>query len=75
LQALLFQMGSTPFPVPEDGSGGAAVAAVGQATAESLRAGAAIALAQASGLQQLAGVYSRDAVDAADLRKGQPFGS
>ncbi len=72
---MLFEMGSTPFPVPEGWSGGAVVAAVGQAGTEGLRAGASIELAQAGGLQELAGVHGGDAVDAADLRKGQPFGS
>jgi hypothetical protein len=75
LQALLFKMGGTHLSVPQGGSGGAAVAAEGQAIAQSLRAGASIPLAQAGCFQKLAGVHSGDAVDTADLRKGQPFRS
>ena len=51
------------------------MAAVGQAGTEGFRAGASIALAQAGRLQELAGVHGGDAVNTADLRQGQPFGS
>jgi hypothetical protein len=74
LQALAFEMGGTALPIPEGLPRGAAVAPVGQAEAERFRAGQAIELPQASALQQLAGGYGGDAVEAADFREGQPLG-
>jgi len=74
LQTLPLEEGSTAMATPEGRSAGAAVTPVGQARAEGFRAGAPIELAQSRGLQQLAGVHGGDAVDAANLCKGQPLG-
>jgi hypothetical protein len=74
LKALLFQVGSTALAVPEGLARGAAVPPMGQTEAERFRAWATIELAKASALQQLARVHRGDAVDTADLRKGQPLG-
>ncbi|MFN5465544.1 MAG: hypothetical protein ACK40D_12145 [Cyanobacteriota bacterium] len=51
LQTLLFEVGGTALAIPERWPGRAAVAAMGQARAQGLRAGASIELAQASGLE------------------------
>ena len=72
-QALPFQVGGAPVPIPQGGLGGVAVAALGEAAAQGGRGGATIPVTQASGVQHLFDVLGGDAVDTADLRGSQPL--
>jgi hypothetical protein len=73
-QPLAFEMGSASLPVPQGGSGGAAVAPLGQAPPQRFRGGSSIEVKQTSGLQHLVNVLGGDAVHTADLLRGQPLG-